>query len=248
MEQGESHFQEAEEELQRAKNLAPEDPFVSDQLQRLKMMRQAIASRDEGEMEAETPKEYYNLGKAYESDGDRGMAIKCFRNAIELGYEEPIVFSKLGQLLAIDDERREEAKELLEDAIDRGLRDTQTLRSLARTLQKLGHLSEAETYFTEALSKDERNDEDTDIKLLHWYGLFLLEKEDYEGAYSFLRQTFELDKSNPYFANDVGRVILEADWREKFSEARELFKRAIELSGEDFKWPRRYLSELEDME
>ncbi len=242
---GELYFQEAEKELRLAQQLDP-NRSTERQLQRLRDKRDAIALRDAGKVEVASPEGNYDLGKAYEHIGDHDTAIKCFERAISLGDNSSVVRYRLGRLLATDDERREEAVERLMEAVDKGSRDAQILALLARSLHKLGCADEAEPYFNEALKKDKKV---RNAQLRNWYGLFLLEaKNDYEGAYSFLRQALDMKPSAPLFANDVGRVILEARWREKFPEARKLFQHAIKLTDDDVKWPRLYLEKLNKLE
>ena len=101
---------------------------------------------------------YYQLGSTHERMGEIDQAVKAFRKALEISPDYPDAMNYLGYMWAERGENLEEARKLIERAIELEPENAAFLDSMAWVLFKLGQPKEALPHMEKALSFSEEAD------------------------------------------------------------------------------------------
>jgi len=169
------------------------------------------------------PEPYYQLGRAYESSGDRGAAITFLVKATELDPKHLAAQVKLAELMGSSGN-----KEVLLGAIDRAQRvlkispgNAEALHALATAELHLGKPRDAVAHLQEALRTMPQH-----LKSSVSLAQIKLSDRDFAGAEAVLRSAAEQAPSSVEAAIALGRVCL---FLHKTEDGEQQLRRALQL-------------------
>ena len=138
---------------------------------------------------------------------------------------------------AFENEDYEKAVALLEEINAKKAEDDEVLFKLGYILQKLGKRDESLRYYKEALELDRENE-----YIYNAMASLYREHGEYTSAQIQLKASLERNENNPQTYYNYGNLLVDM---KNIEEAKEMYKKAIELDGE-FKEAKEELQKLED--
>jgi tetratricopeptide (TPR) repeat protein len=153
------------------------------------------------ELRSENPWGFYMLGlSAWKSD-QHGLAEDAFQSALELDPYHVKSWINLARVL-LDQERSEEALEMIDEALAIEPESSVGLRLQGRAYHQLGRLDEAIDSYRQSILID-----NSDGWSMNNMGLILIEQERFEEALMPLARAVELEPEIPIFHNNLGVAL-----------------------------------------
>ncbi len=138
----------------------------------------------------ESVEELVAMGVVYSGQGKRIKAIECFRRALELLPEDPVICYNLA-LELMEDEEWKEALTLLDTSVSAEPDNPDYWCERGIVLYRMDRLEEAEEAFDLALTFG-----DESSRLWNSLGVLRFINEEYEDAELFFRRSIELERDN----------------------------------------------------
>ncbi|UCC49831.1 MAG: tetratricopeptide repeat protein [Gemmatimonadota bacterium] len=153
------------------------------------------------ERRAENPWGHYMLGLSAWKSGDNWLAEEAFRRALELDSTHVKSWLNLARVL-LDEERADEALEMIDEALALEQESNVALRLEARAYHQLGLLEEAIDSYRQAILID-----DEDAWSMNNMGLIYIEQERFDEALRPLARAVGLSPDIPIFHNNLGVAL-----------------------------------------
>ena len=164
------------------------------------------------------------LAIIYEKRKKYFRAIAQYQKVLNLDKTNPLIYQQLARLY-LEMNEREEAKKVLEEALEAGIEDWQICCSLAFIYYQEENFDSAKLLLTKALSRENNS-------TVHFYLALILDKEKQrEGAVNHLKQAIKLMPDDYPALNYLGYLYAEEGINLK--EAEKLVKRAIRLEPDN---------------
>jgi diguanylate cyclase (GGDEF)-like protein len=164
---------------------------------------------------------HYNLGFALSLNQQPKDALESFRRASQIDPQNFEVLFNMGKM-ALELDMEEEALKAFQSAADVESRKTIVYRYLGQTLIRVGRRDEAEEAFKAAVRHDPE-----DAPSMSQLGVLFLEKGmDLEVALSLIRQSVDLDPTNPLFRQRLARALAMCG---DLKEAEAQYRRALDM-------------------
>ncbi|MBF9017400.1 MULTISPECIES: tetratricopeptide repeat protein [unclassified Oceanispirochaeta] len=167
------------------------------------------------------------LGVVYSEQGKRLKAKECFRMALELLPEDPVISYNLALELMID-ENWGEALTLLNQSVNGESDNPDYWCERGITLFRLDRFDEAEESLDLALTYGDENS-----RLWNSLGVLRFVGEQYEDAELFFRRSIELEKDNPDAWFNLADTLEERGNLKGADEARRMFENLILEAAEE---------------
>ena len=165
---------------------------------------------------------HLNLGYIYKEKGEIALAEKHLKRTIELDPKYALAYAQLGELLARQKDRREEAVDFLRSAVKYNPNDGWSRAYLAVSLWTLRKLKAAEEQYRKLLELWPNEG------LSYWcYGDFLAcERNDSSTAEWYLRKGVEIEPESQFTNYYLGKHLFHWD---RDDEAKRFLTRAARL-------------------
>ena len=156
------------------------------------------------EVDPDYDEAHYNLGYNYKKEGKFALAEKHLRRAIEIDPKYALAYAELGELLAGQKNRTNEAVSCLRNALNHNPNDGWSMAYLANALWELRKLKAAEEQYRRLIELW------PNASLPYWcYGDFLAcERNDSSTAERYLRKAFEIEPKNQWANYFLGKHLL----------------------------------------
>ncbi len=161
-------------------------------------------------------------GVYYSEQGKRMKAKDCFRKALELLPEDPVISYNLALELMIDENWRE-ALRLLNQSVSGEPDNPDFWCERGVVLYRLDRHEEAEESFDLALTYG-----DEDARIWNSLGVLRFVNERYEDAELFFRRALELDRSSTDAWFNLADTLEELGNRKGSEEARRIYEKLAE--------------------
>jgi protein O-GlcNAc transferase len=165
---------------------------------------------------------HYNLGFLYKANGEFALAETHLKRALEIDPKYVLAYAELGQMLAGQKDRKNEAVSLLRRAVMYNPDDVWSRAYLANALSQVRKLKAADEQYRRLLEQWPDN------ALPYWcYGDFLArESKDSSTAEGYLRKAVEMEPGNETANYYLGKHLLY--WDRK-AEGRKFLTKAARL-------------------
>lgn len=161
------------------------------------------------------------LGVVYSEQGKRMKAKECFKRALELLPEDPVISYNLA-LEFMDDENWSDSLILLNQSVNGESDNPDYWCERGIVLFRLDRFDEAEESFDLALTFGDENS-----RLWNSMGVLRFVTEQYEDAELFFRRSIELEKDNPDAWFNLADTLKERGNQKGSKEARRMFENLI---------------------
>lgn len=161
------------------------------------------------------------LGVVYSEQGKRMKAKECFKRALELLPEDPVISYNLA-LEFMDDENWSDSLILLNQSVNGESDNPDYWCERGIVLFRLDRFDEAEESFDLALTFGDENS-----RLWNSMGVLRFVTEQYEDAELFFRRSIELEKDNPDAWFNLADTLEERGNQKGSKEARRMFENLI---------------------
>jgi len=166
-------------------------------------------------------------GVVYSEQGKRLKAKECFRKALEILPEDPVISYNLALELMIDEEWAE-ALTLLNQSVNGEPDNPDYWCERGVVLFRLDRFEEAEESYDLALTFGDENS-----RLWNSLGVLRFVSEEYEDAELFFRRSIELEKDNPDAWFNLADTLEERGNIKGANEARRMFENLVLEPDED---------------
>jgi tetratricopeptide (TPR) repeat protein len=167
------------------------------------------------------------LGVVYSEQGKRLKAKECFKRALELLPEDPVISYNLALELMVD-ENWGEALILLNQSVNGEPDNPDYWCERGITQFRLERYDEAEESFDLALTFGDENS-----RLWNSLGVLRFVTEQFEDAELFFRRSIELEKDNPDAWFNLADTLEERGNQKGSDEARRMFENLVLETDED---------------
>ncbi|MDC7234211.1 MAG: tetratricopeptide repeat protein [Spirochaetales bacterium] len=161
------------------------------------------------------------LGVAYSEEGKRLKAKECFRKALELLPEDPVISYNLALELMLD-ESWGEALVLLNQSVSGEPDNPDFWLERGVALFRLDRYDEAEESFDLSLTFG-----DESSRLWNSLGVLRFVSDRFEDAELFFRRAVELDKTNPDAWFNLADTLEERGNKKGSDEARRMYEKLV---------------------